>query len=425
MDNSDSGAALMSAGVGNHEMSQASERAVYESAIVWNGIPLLTPLTGVGHYTAHLLRALTQPQTGPDIQVFLARRWKSARALFNDDDFSASLPAAEAAVARARLWRRVLGRVPMVRRLVRARQAIAFREGCLLQQAALYHEPNFIAYPFDGPTVVTVHDLSFIRYPQTHPAERVRFMTEHLPRSLQQASTVIVVSDFIREELIHHFGDSIASKISVVLNGVSSDFVPRPAADPALQQALLKRGLHYKKFLLSVGTLEPRKNLSTLLHAYAALPATLKAQHPLVIVGPSGWHTAAFEKLLHRYRHESIRLLGYVDQKELPLLYAAATGLIYPSFYEGFGLPVAEAMACGTPVIAADASALPQVLVDCGQLIAPDDEKGFTSAMVKLISDQPFAQLCAERGVRRAEELSWDRAAGQIRGIYRALLSKP
>ena len=405
-------------------MSQASEREVYESAIVWNGTPLLTPLTGVGHYTAHLLRALSQPQASPEIQVFLARRWKSARALLHHDDFSASLPAAEAAVARARLWRRVLGRVPMVRRLVRARQAIAFRQGCLSYQAALYHEPNFIAFPFDGPTVVTVHDLSFIRYPQTHPAERVRFMTEHLPQSLQQASTVIVVSDFVRDELIHQFGDSIASKISVVLNGVSSDFMPYPASDPILQQTLSQRGLHYKKFLLSVGTLEPRKNLSTLLHAYVALPATLKAQYPLVIVGPSGWHTAAFEKLLHRYRHEPIHLLGYLDQKELPLITAAAAGLIYPSFYEGFGLPVAEAMACGTPVIAANASALPQVLADCGQLIAPDDVKGFTSAIEKLIEDRNFSQSCTERGLKRAEALSWNRAAGDIREIYRALIKK-
>ena len=403
-------------------MSQASERAVYESAIVWNGTPLLTPLTGVGHYTAHLLRALSQTEPSLDIQVFLARRWKSARSLLNHNDFSASLPAAEAALARARLWRRVLGRVPMVRRLVRARQAIAFRQGCLRHQAALYHEPNFIAFPFDGPTVITVHDLSFLRYPQTHPAERVRFMTEHLPQSLQQASTVIVVSDFVREELIDQFGPSLASKIQVVLNGVSKDFTPRPASDLGLQQALSRRGLRHKHFLLSVGTLEPRKNLGTLLHAYAALPVTLKAQYPLVIAGPSGWHTAAFEKLLHRYRHEPIHLLGYVDQQELPLLYAAAAGLIYPSIYEGFGLPVAEAMACGTPVIAADASALPQVLADCGQLIAPADEKGFTSAIEKLIEDQPFAQSCAARGLKRAEALSWDRAAAQIREIYRALM---
>ena len=406
-------------------MNQASERAVYESAIVWNGIPLLTPLTGVGHYTAHLLRALSKPQPQPevDIQVFLARRWKSAQELFSNDhdDLSVALPSAEAAVARTRLWRRVLSRVPMVRRLVRARQAIAFDQGCLRYRAALYHEPNFIAFPFDGPTVITVHDLSFLRHPETHPAERVRFMTEHLPKSLQQASTVIVVSDFVRQELIDQFGDSIASKVRVVLNGVSNDFGPRPASDPHLQQALSRHGLGHQQFLLSVGTLEPRKNLSTLLHAYAALPATLKAQYPLVIAGPSGWHTTAFEKLLHRYRHEPIRLLGYVDQKELPLLYAAAACLIYPSFYEGFGLPVAEAMACGTPVIAADASALPQVLADCGQLIAPDDEKGFTAAIERLIQDKSFAQACTARGLKRAETLTWDRAASQIREIYRAL----
>ena len=407
-------------------MNQASERAVYESAIVWNGIPLLTPLTGVGHYTAHLLRALSKPhlKSEADIQVFLARRWKPAQELFRNgrDDLFAALPAAEVAVARTRLWRRVLGRVPMVRRLVRARQARAFDQGCLRHQAALYHEPNFIAFPFDGPTVITVHDLSFLRHPQTHPAERVRFMTEHLPQSLHQASSVIVVSDFVRQELIDQFGDSIASKVRVVLNGVSDEFAPRPASDPQLQQALSRHGLGHQQFLLSVGTLEPRKNLSTLLHAYVALPATLKAQYPLVIVGPTGWHTAAFEKLLHRYRHEPIRLLGYVDQKELPLLYAAAACLIYPSFYEGFGLPVAEAMACGTPVIAADASALPQVLADCGQLIAPDDEKGFTAAIEKLIQDKSFAQTCAARGLKRAETLTWDRAAGQIREIYRTLL---
>jgi alpha-1,3-rhamnosyl/mannosyltransferase len=113
-----------------------------------------------------------------------------------------------------------------------------------------------------------------------------------------------------------------------------------------------------------------------------------------------------------------------VDQKELPLITAAAAGLIYPSFYEGFGLPVAEAMACGTPVIAANASALPQVLADCGQLIAPNNVKGFTSAIEKLIEDRNFSQSCTERGLKRAEALSWNRAAGDIREIYRVLIEK-
>lgn len=410
-------------------MSRAFGDAVYEPAIVWNGISLLTPLTGVGQYTAHLLRELSRQESSLasdqrcPIQVFLARRWQQAQDLFTDSLQPRLGPSPEARLARMRLLRRLLARAPIIRRIVRHRQAEFFKAGCRQHRALLYHEPNFIAFPFDGPTVVTVHDLSFIRHPETHPAERVRFMTEHLPESIARANVVVTVSDFVRDELIKEFGESVRHKIQVVLNGVSQDFVPRDQSDPDLAAMLAKHQLGYKSYLLSVGTLEPRKNLITLIRAYVALPAAFKQNHPLVIVGPSGWHTSAFERELARYRHEPIRLLGYVDQQELPLLYAGAALLAYPSIYEGFGLPVLEAMACATPVIAANASALPQVLGQAGALISPQDVAGFSDAILRIMQDPSAAKQYAAAGVTRAKELSWAAAAQGLREkIYAPLI---
>jgi len=410
-------------------MSHAFGDAVYEPALVWNGIPLLTPLTGVGQYTAHLLRELSRresslpPEQRRSIQVFLARRWQRAEDLFADSSEPTLAASPEASLAKTRFLRKLLGRAPFLRSIVRNRQAEFFKSGCRAQHAVLYHEPNFIAFPFDGPTVVTVHDLSFIRHPQTHPAERVRFMTRHLPDSIARANIVVTVSDFVRDELIREFGESVRRKIRVVLNGVSQEFTPRDESDPELMAMLAKHQLTHKSYLLSVGTLEPRKNLITLIRAYVSLPSAIKQKYPLVIVGPSGWRTSAFERELARYRSEPIRLLGYIDQQELPLLYTGATLLTYPSIYEGFGLPVVEAMACGTPVIAANASALPQVVGQAGELISPQDVKGFADAIQKITEDQLLAQRYAIEGLTRARELSWATAAEKLRGIYAQLQS--
>ncbi len=398
-------------------------RETLANTVVWNGIPLLTPLTGVGQYTAHLIQALSQTND-LSIEVFLAKDWcpgPEINRLLAEGENPTSV---EAKLARAALWRRYLGKIPAARKLARYRQNRFFQQGAALRKARLYHEPNFVAFPFDGPLVLTVHDLSFYRHPETHPAERVRFMTENIQRSLERAQTVVTVSNFIGDEIRQTFGASIGNKVSTVYNGVSQVFYPRTESET--HSLLQKRQLNYRQFILAVGTIEPRKNLLTLIRAYAALPQAIKDHYPLIIAGPIGWHSDQVEKELARYRHEPIRWLGYVPQDELPLLYAAAKLFVYPSIYEGFGLPVLEAMACATPTLAANNSALPEVLgpklVQHGWGFEAMNAATLTQKISQSLDDEKHWLVASELALAQSKLFSWNKAAQELRGIYNVLL---
>lgn len=398
-------------------------RETLANTVVWNGIPLLTPLTGVGQYTAHLIQALSKADD-LSIEVFLAKDWcpgSDINRLLAEGNEPTSV---EAKLARAALWRRYLGKVPAARRLARYRQNRFFQQGAALRKARLYHEPNFVAFPFDGPLVLTVHDLSFYRHPETHPAERVRFMTENIQRSLERAQTVVTVSHFIGDEIRQMFGASIGDKVKTVYNGVSQAFVPRTELETS--SLLQKHQLNHRQFVLAVGTIEPRKNLLTLIRAYTALPQAMKDRCPLIIAGPIGWHSDQVEKELARYRDEPIRWLGYVPQDELPLLYAAAKLFVYPSIYEGFGLPVLEAMACATPTLAANNSALPEVLgpelAQHGWAFDAMDTNTLTQKISQALDDESYWQAASTLALAQSKHFSWDKAAQELRGIYKALL---
>jgi len=400
------------------------------AALVWNGLPLLTPLTGVGQYTAQVLRVLKSfsgcapfHQEAYDVDVFLGRSWRSARNLADETTLNSgigwSIP--QTSSRKLKFWRQFLSKVPGARGYARRRQENLFRSGCQLHRPELYHEPNFIAFPFDGLKVVTVHDLSFIRYPETHPAERVRFMDNHIQRSLEDADRIVVVSEFVREELREVFSRSIAEKVTVIPNGVSKDFHPRPTE--ACAAFLASVGLEFRQFILSVGTLEPRKNLVSLIRAYVRLPTALKKRFPLVIVGMKGWRTDRLEKELDLYRHEAIRWLGFVDQPNLPFLYSSARVFVYPSVYEGFGLPVAEAMASGTPVICSQAAALVEVLGDSGVAVAVDEANALTGGIQRVLEDDLQTQRMIDAGLLRATQFTWERSAHRHAEVYRQLLA--
>ncbi len=402
-------------------------RDTLTKTVIWNGIPLLTPLTGVGQYTAHLIQALSEPpdQTDPlSIEVFLAKEWRKGTEIDRLLAEGENPTSIEAKLARAAIWRRYLGEIPAARTLARYRQNRFFQDGARMRNAAIYHEPNFVAFPFDGPLVLTVHDLSFYRHPETHPAERVRFMTENIQRSLERAQTVVTVSNYIGQEIRDQFGASIGDKVRTVYNGMSDAFHPRTLDQTEV--VLNKYDVSYRQFILAVGTIEPRKNLLTLIRAYTALPKNLKRAFPLIIAGPIGWHSDEVEAELSRYRHEPIRWLGYVPQNQLPLLYAAAKLFVYPSIYEGFGLPVLEAMASATPTLASNNSSLPEVLGDAlmqaGWGFDAMDTHSLTMKIQRALEDQNHWQQAAELAPQQSRTFSWKKAAQELRGIYKALL---
>ena len=319
-------------------------------------------------------------------------------------------------------WKEVIRKfVPKAYDIGRWGQQWRFSSGVQKFKPDVYHEPNFLAYRFDGPTIITVHDLSWIRYPEMHPVERVRAMDKFFEPGLRRASRVITDSEFVKQELIQVFGIR-PEIIHPVLLGADVLFVPQDAAQT--QTVLQGLSLSHGHYLLAVGTLEPRKNLHVALDAYASLPAKLRERFPLVLVGMKGWKTSSLEqKLAPIVASGQVRQLGYLSREDLAKVMAGAAAMVYPSIYEGFGLPPLESMACGVPVIASNVSSIPEVVGDSGLLIDPLDAKALTHKMMQLLEDEVLRLQLAKRALERSKLFSWEKCVDQTVHIYRSAIT--
>lgn len=378
-----------------------------------NGIPLLSPLTGIGQYTRQLCSELVRQ---PDIDLLMSYGMRYERGLH--------LPSASTTrslQAGYSLLRKILPRPRQLKRLVEETR-FTWTSRRILREGYLYHEPNLLPLPYEGPTVITLHDLSCFDHPETHPEERVSIMHRELPPAVERVDHIIVISEATRRAVQQRFGVD-DSRITVTLLAADPRFAPRPA--DSLRAALAELALSPGGYLLSVGTLEPRKNLTTLFEAYAGLPDAVRQRYPLVVVGMPGWRTeglmASAQQLVSR---GELRFMGYVDDAVLPLLYAGAAAFAYPSRYEGFGLPPLEAMACGVPVLASSATSLPEVVGDAGLLADPDDVDAMRAGLLRLLDDRAGAQQLAAAGLARAAGFSWARCAAETCAVYRQVAAR-
>ncbi len=284
----------------------------------------------------------------------------------------------------------------------------------------LLHGPvNVLPLLAPCPGVVTVHDLAFLAHAEAfHPAKR-RYLTLATALSARRAARVIAVSAATRDELVRRLGVP-ARKVTVVHNAADPAFRPLPAAEVARFRAA--QGLS-ARVVLAVGTLEPRKNLTGLLDAFARLAPATDAE--LVVVGGKGWlYDAVFGRLERLGLAGRVRFAGYVPDDQLPLWYNVAEVFVYPSRYEGFGLPPLEALACGTPVVTSDTSSLPEVVGDAALLVDPDDPAALAAALSRLLADPALRAALRERGIRRAADFSWSRTAAATRAVYDAVLAE-
>lgn len=374
--------------------------------VLVNATPLLAPLTGIGQYIRHLFTAMDAlPEVR--LQVCCGLSCEAGMRLPSPDS-------ARSMQSAYGLARRLLPNPRALKRLV---EAAAFRYHARRMPAdCLYHEPNFLPQPFAGPTVLTVCDLSCFDHPEAHPAERVRIMERRFPRALQRADQIIVISGASGEALRRWF-DVDPQRITTTHLAADPRFAPRSAE--MLAPALSSLGLTAGGYVLSVGTLEPRKNLATLFAAYAGLPAALRRRYPLVLAGMKGWGeqepTPSARELMAR---GELRLLGYVADELIPPLYAGAAAFAYPSRYEGFGLPPLEAMASGAPVITGNLTSLPEVVGDAGVMVDPDDVDAMREGLRRLLEDRAFADDLRQRGLLRAGTFSWDRCARETFAVY-------
>jgi glycosyltransferase involved in cell wall biosynthesis len=363
-------------------------------------------LTGIGRYTWELATRLPALLAPNDQLRYMARhRWVS--------DIAAMRVAAPVRQA----VRRSLVRSQLAAAVYAVLWPIVMRYRLNSARNAIYHGTNFYVPPGTDRAIATFHDLSIYRHPECHPSARVAFMQRALPQTLKRSDFIITVSEFTRREVIEFFGWP-ADKIKAIPLGVDNVFKPHSAAETeAVLQAL---GLQHDGYVLCTATIEPRKNISRLLAAYALLPATTRARWPLVLAGGDGWNDDTLRKQIQQAEQAGwLQRVGYVDDAALPALMAGARCFAFPSIYEGFGLPVLEAMASGVPVVTADIASLPEVAGDCALLIDPYDVNALHAALDRALHDDPWRQQAGTLGIQRAAGFGWDRTAADTAAVYK------
>ncbi len=372
------------------------------SKLALGSTSLNQPLTGIGQYTLNLSYALTDIYN-VNINYFYGYEWSRLGVPKNSPKISFI----------KKLLKDIIPRPYEVNRVIQQR---AFNAGIKAFKPSLYHEPSFLPLEFDGPTVITVHDLSHIRFPESHPKERVATLNRRLPVAIENAQCILTDSNFTKQEILSEFSVS-ADKVRVTHLGFSSDFYPRLVSDS--QAVISKYKLIANQYVLAVGTLEPRKNLIQAIRAYQLLPVSFAKNYPLVIVGARGWKEHEFMKeLVPLINDGRAKILGYVPSVDLPFLYSAANALIYPSVYEGFGLPPLEAMACGTPVITTNRSSIPEVVADAGVMVEAGDITATVFAIRSLCEDITLRQSLAIKCIKQSANFSWDKCAQQTHDAY-------
>lgn len=286
--------------------------------------------------------------------------------------------------------------------------------------ADIFHSPDFTLPPLaKAAGVVTIHDLSFLKLPECADPGLRAYLTERTPPSVARATRVLADSENTRQDIIELLG-APPDKVSVVYGGVEPRF--QPVVDQQRLTEVCQRYRLPESFVLFVGTLEPRKNLNRLIAGYADLRRQQRISQRLVLCGSKGWlYEGIFEQIAHMGLREDVVFPGFVRDEDLPALYTLADLFVFPSLYEGFGLPPLEAMACGTPVVASDNSSLPEVLGQAALYCNAEDVNGLANAMLEGLTDADTRARLITLGLAQARRFTWEEAARQLVKAYEAV----
>jgi O-antigen biosynthesis alpha-1,3-rhamnosyltransferase len=375
--------------------------------------------TGIGHYASELVRCLSARMGADHLDVFpgpwLGRAWSLCSRLRPCLERKRTPAAGQATGGGSR----TLG---LLRRWGQSILTWHFQRRCHRQQYDVYHEPNNIPLPSDVPTVLTIHDLSVLLHPEWHPADRVVHYERHFLEALPRCAHFVAVSEFSRQELIRTF--SVApERVTRTYLGVRPGL--RPLPEEEVRAALQRLGLP-PRYLLYLGTLEPRKNVLFLLRTYASLPERVRGRWPLLLVGPWGWNTGPIRDYFEtEARHRGVLHLGYVGEEDLAVVYNGARALVFPSLYEGFGLPPVEMMACGGAVLISTAGALVETVGGRAHVLAPDDVDGWRQALVRVVEDADWWRWLRRDVTELAGRFTWEKCAAETLGVYRSVSGEP
>lgn len=350
---------------------------------------------GISTYIRQLISALESLTPTHDIRIFQSR--KSDESL--SDSFSS-----------AKLW------TPPHHRLERLALSLELTRHNL----DVFHATDFIPPQFGAKRhVITVHDLTFLHYPHHKDANAVRYYNDQIQYAVAHADHILSVSQATKNDLITMLNVP-ESKITVQPHGVHPKFKMLDTELLSRQGSALNLP---EKYILTVGTLEPRKNIPALLSAYKNLPKIIRESHALLLVGQIGW---LFDETMTRI--QAMQEAGYniivrsdITDEQLPIVYNLANVFVFPSYYEGFGLPALEAMACGTPVASSDTSSLPEVIEEAGVFFSPENHKMLAQLLEQILTDSAYHQDLSAKGVARASQFTWKRSAEIALSVYEAL----
>lgn len=283
----------------------------------------------------------------------------------------------------------------------------------------LFFSPDgYLSLTTDVPQVGVIHDLNFVHYPHDIPTKHRGYLLRNFPKFARKAMHIVTVSNYSKADLIQTYGIA-PEKITVGYNGAADWFCPVESAHQEVIRAKYASGLPY---FLSVGALHPRKNIVRLLQAFDAFKAQSGSETQLVIAGDSYFWSAEMKKTLETMRFkEAVRFTGHVQPEELVGLYGSARALVFVSYFEGFGIPLVEAMRCGCPVIAGNRTSLPEVVGDAGKLVDPFQVTEITDAMMELDANSDLRESYIQRGYAQTEQFTWDRTAEVVSGVVRKI----
>ncbi len=363
---------------------------------------------GIGRYVRELTTALAALDSVTDYRLFVAGAKRAQLPRPPGSNFRWQ-PTVMTPRWLARIWQRA--RLPL---------PVEVFTGAV----DLFHATDFVLPPTLPRTrsLLTVHDLSFLRVPEAASASLRRYLEAVVPRSVQRANHVLADSQATKDDLIDIYGTP-AEKISVLYSAVDGRFA-RVADERARQHVLARHNLADKKYILSVGTVQPRKNYSRAIRAIAQIGHHAPDLH-YAICGGSGWlEDEMYRSIRETELEENVHILGFVPDEDLPALYSGARALLAVSLYEGFGLPILEAMACETPVITSNVSSLPEVAATAGMLVNPLDTDEISASIISLLTDAALRQRLVAAGSERVKRFTWERSARQLKSIYDGMLAQ-
>jgi glycosyltransferase involved in cell wall biosynthesis len=363
-----------------------------------NTIPLLSPLTGIGRYTYEISKKIKDDN---DLDTYFFYGYYSKNIL----DIKKT--------SKSKILKKIITKNQLIKKI--SRKLLLHVSKFYSPAFDLYWEPNFI--PLENikakKIVTSVHDFSFILHKEYHPKERIEYFENNFFKKIYISDAIICFSEFTKNEILERLNID-QKKIKVIYHGLDHNLFK-------IKKDLKVNFELPKKFILCVGSIEPRKNLISLLKAYNNLDMSIKKEYKLILTGFKGWENQEIVSLINQNK-DYVNYLGYISDEELVAVYNLATLFVYPSFYEGFGLPVLEAMACGTPVVCSNTTSLPEVGGDAVVYCNPYNINHIKERIEMVLNDEKIQKEMIVKGLERAKQFTWEKSAKKHLEVFKEVL---